>query len=579
MVRRVISLCLATAIIVTLLAGCGGAQQAPAPAAGTGAGTAEAGTAEAGTAGGGERPPQTDEERWHGPFDEPVVVRMAAPINAALVFPDGDSYAYNTWTRAWAEYLNIHVDLMWEATDADSAYETRLNLSIASGDIPDIINFPNFVQFENMRAARQLTDLQFYFDNYAYPRLVQNMTADGGEALSWGHVDGMLLGLPHSPGINRTTARMLYIRRDWFEETGLPLPNTIEEFFTVARAMQDLDPDNRFAIGQNSGLFSNNMADMTGVANAFGFQPRAWDDDGMGGLVYGTLDDRMVYVLQIYADLFAEGRIDPAFTTLDGGMLGEQLTSNRIAAQISAVWLAGWPLATLWLTDQVDWIIMPVPPSATNPNPVLQQVAAPQGRLVSVRQGFEHPEALMKILNFSVAMIEDPDLNQVERFHPHHMETPLYIKWYDPLTNFNTQINLTNYIRNNRDESFLQSAHDWQVLPPFVEWFDAVEAGQVPSEGSWASWKTWYGDDSGYGVLNYYVDNNRIFVSRLIGYQTDTMLTSWATLIDLENTFLTEVVTGQRPVSDFHDFFVPTWLALGGEQITREVNEWWAGRQ
>ena len=36
-----------------------------------------------------------------------------------------------------------------------------------------------------------------------------------------------------------------------------------------------------------------------------------------------------------------------------------------------------------------------------------------------------------------------------------------------------------------------------------------------------------------------------------------------------------KIILGEEPV-DSYDTFVENWMAMGGEQITAEVNEWYA---
>ena len=512
---------------------------------------------------------QTDEERWFGPFDETVTIRLAVPVNAAHEFLPGESYGYNIWTRAWRDYLNIEVEIMWEAVHAGGDYETRLNLAIATGEVPDLIRFENATQFDNMRTAGRLVDLTDYFANYAYPVVHELMGLDGGEALSWGTVGGSLYGLPDI-GIMYGSPRMLFMRRDWFEDTGLDMPTTIEEWFHAARTMADADPANRFAIGQDNRLLRNHMADLMGPANAFGAQPNAWVEDGQGGLVWGTLDTRMMYVLEIYADLFAQGYIDQGFTTLTGGPLGEQLTSDRIAAISSATWLPGWPLAAAFEADGTDWIIQPILPSETLDGPLRVQADAPAGRLSAVRAGFEHPEAIFKIFNFATAVLEDNERARLDEFHPRGGDSPFGFHFPNPMQNPTTHRNLTNFARYDRNTDFLTQAHCWQNIEAFEGWMDGAREGV-----NWSSWLTWYGDYSTWGILTNYIDRGQVVSNLAVGVQTPTMLTNWADLIDLEDTFMIEVVTGQRPVSDFEDFFIPTWHAMGGAIITDEINEWW----
>ena len=58
------------------------------------------------------------------------------------------------------------------------------------------------------------------------------------------------------------------------------------------------------------------------------------------------------------------------------------------------------------------------------------------------------------------------------------------------------------------------------------------------------------------------------------GVPTKTMLTANALLTKLESQMLTNVITGQAPISAWDDF-VKQWRSQGGDQITEEVNAWY----
>ena len=56
-------------------------------------------------------------------------------------------------------------------------------------------------------------------------------------------------------------------------------------------------------------------------------------------------------------------------------------------------------------------------------------------------------------------------------------------------------------------------------------------------------------------------------------FVSESMIENQAVLEDLEIQTFTNIITGQSPVDEF-DSFVEQWNALGGEMITREINEW-----
>lgn len=528
--------------------------------------------------------PLPKDQPWFQPYDEPTTVRVAINVNSAQVFPEGDSYTNNVWTRALLDELNIKVEGVWEAVGGE-AYETKMNLAIASDDLPDIMVLPQYLQFMKLYNAGKLEDLTPYYEEYAYPYIKENQQKDGGQALGWGVIDGKQMGMP-AEGINMQQVRMVWIRADWLEESGLPEPKTLEDVIAIAKAFKDADPENRIGFPFFKVVLGDGMCDMQGVANALGAFPRIWVDDGAGGLKYGTIQPEFKNALQVYADLYAGGYIDPAFTSLDGGKVGEQLTNSQVGVIIGNSWLSSWPLNTLWDTDKVDWKVYPLLMSETVGGPVKTQTLDPKGSMVVVRKGYEHPELLFKWLNFSAAKVGDPMYADVYKFHSdppgtekpygYHMFNPIYVYYNDPMVNFNTQVNVTAAI-DNKDTSYLKTPHDETQYANTMQWFDKTAAGEPVTGADWSAHLSWYGPGSTFAILNKYINDGSLVVSGLTGYMTDTMVKEWGNLKSIEDEYITQIISGARPIDDF-DEFVQTWMALGGEQIIKEVNEWYKSK-
>lgn len=526
----------------------------------------------------------SDEERWHGAYEETVTVSVAIPTNSAMIFEEGDSYSDNVWTRALLEERNIKVETKWEAVSGEQ-YDTKMNLTIASDDLPDILNLSSYSQFEKLNRAGKLEDLSGYYDSYAYPLFKEHIESDGGEVLSWGTINDRLMGISVEP-VNYQQTRMIWIRADWLEESGLPEPKTIEDVITIAKAFKDADPEKRWGMPFFKTVLEDGMCDMTGISNAVGAYPRTWIDDGSGGVTYGSIQPAFKEAIQIYADLFKDGYIDPAFASLDGGKVGEQLTSNQIGVIIGNSWLSSWPLNTLYDTDQVEWKNYPLLPSEKLQGDLKVQTLEPSGKMVAVRKGYEHPDALFKWLNFNVAKVDDPATAEPRKFHSsdpagevvwaYHMMNPLYVYWSDPMVNFNTQPHVTKAI-DTGDLSNLVTPHDETQYAAVMRYFDQEKAGEQIAGSAWAAYNDWYGDDSTFAILNSYFAKDMFLVSKLAGYQTDTMVKQWGNLKTLEDQYIVEMISGSRPIDDF-DEFVSTWKAMGGDKIIEEVNEWYGNK-
>ena len=80
-----------------------------------------------------------------------------------------------------------------------------------------------------------------------------------------------------------------------------------------------------------------------------------------------------------------------------------------------------------------------------------------------------------------------------------------------------------------------------------------------------------FGADSAFNVISQYIDNNLFLIDEYHNSPTATMVEKMSTLEKMENEIFTKIIMG-APISDF-DTFVAQWKKLGGDQITKEMNE------
>ena len=82
-----------------------------------------------------------------------------------------------------------------------------------------------------------------------------------------------------------------------------------------------------------------------------------------------------------------------------------------------------------------------------------------------------------------------------------------------------------------------------------------------------------YGPNSIYALLDLMATRNMLKIDPFNGTLTDAMMTREVSLHDLENQVFTAIIAGIEPI-EYFDEFVDMWWAEGGEEMTREVNEW-----
>lgn len=512
---------------------------------------------------------------YFGKYPSTVAVSLAASTNQAQTFnTKGDSYANNIWTRSIKEDLNIQENISWEATAANGDYDQKLNLTMVSNNLPDIF-LANYTQMSKLASAGKIIALDTLYQQNAYPFFKQCFTQDGGLAKSWGTIGGKLMGIS-TGGVSYQSARMIFIRHDWFVNSGLPAPKSMEDVINIAKTFKNEHPGT-FALPLSKVIVEDGgMCDIVGVANSMGAYPDVWIDDGNGGITYGSIQPQMKNVLQTYQDLYKSGMLDPAFASIDGTKVGEELTSSKIGVIIGNSWLPSWPLNSLYDTAGVDWDIYPLLPSTTYK--LMQQTAASSGQeFVCVSKNCKNPAAMFKILNYQTAKLNDPAKADTAKFRPtgndHQGETPLYVYWGSPTVNEDTATHITQAI-DNQNQSYLTQPQDKMDYPIVKGYIDDVAAGKKPTSDAWVQYKGWYGPNSAFGILNSYIKANSFLTTKVVGYQSPTMINQWSSLQKLELQYYTEIIANKRPVSDF-DKFVSSWKSMGGDTISTEVNQWY----
>jgi hypothetical protein len=127
-------------------------------------------------------------------------------------------------------------------------------------------------------------------------------------------------------------------------------------------------------------------------------------------------------------------------------------------------------------------------------------------------------------------------------------------------------------------------------------WKIVLDTQKIPAEGRQLDYLDYYGvrhngpDDTLFGrasygsmlwvypygafwTINDYVNHNQLSFPEFYGANTATMVTRNASLTEMRDELFTKIIVGQTSVNDF-DSYVDSWKAMGGTDITREVNEW-----
>ena len=512
-------------------------------------------------------------------YDEPVTLTSYFEISPAIISDFDQETAVNSlYYQRMKEETNISIDWKWFAARTDDDSVQKKNVAIASGDIPDfmIVNSGQLALLAKSDLINR--DIGEIFKEYASDELMAWTTGEGNAAIESASDKGQMIAIPLVDS-SIDGAPILWIRRDWINKLGLEMPKTMEELYDVMIAFRDQDPDGN---GQNDtiGMVINNdflavnFGDAMGLFNGFGAYPRAWIEDGNGGLQYGAVTAENKEALDYLAKMYQEGLIEQDFASNDATKASEVAISGKAGIQYGLMWNAIWPLnGTVQNDPEADWVAIPIP-SATG------EAAKPQILLrvndyVVVNKNCEHPEAVVRMLNFWVdktGYSEDEYNDYLIESSEGTMDFPLH--WV-MLRTMSPLVNLTNH---QKVVEAMESGDSSSLSAEQLKYWNDIQnylAGDI--ESGYGTMKTFSNDMSSFDTIQYYYDNDLFLFSAFTTAPTQTMGQKMSTVNDKIMEYYTKVIMGLES-TDSYDSFVSELNSLGLDQITEEVNEWYANR-
>jgi len=516
----------------------------------------------------------------YGKYDSPVTINIGNRIDPTGKFPEGDSPENNVYTRYAKDTFNIIVKDVWQSSYAD--YDRKLNLAIASNDLPDAM-VVNDAQLRQMLKADQLQDLTDVYAKYAGPLLKAAWAKTNGTADKAVTFNGKIMAIPGItvPDDGYTLA---WIRKDWLDKLGLKVPQSLDDLEKVAKAFIDKNPGNlpkgtTIGIGgpQSGGqlygdfLFhsTNNNFAFDPIFSAMGATPGYWIAGKDGKAVYGSIQPETKAALAKLADFYKKGLIDPEMS------VRKDATEGIIAGQVGIFfgpwWHGYWPFPdAMKQNPNANWQAYAVPLNASG------KWAPHSGnshtQFLVVRKGYAHPEAAIKLQN---GLMRDQFTFNVEATRIENYPIRTVIGMPDDLL-VARKAALDVLMGKKKIEDF--QGGDYRSYPYLL---DDIKSLLLVKKPPFDNFDIQYWDTTSpkwpriYSIIvgGAPYSNLSFKVSQLPFYSsTKTIETKWASLKKMEDETFVNIILGGKPLSAF-DEFVTKWKAQGGDTITAEVRQ------
>ncbi len=499
-------------------------------------------------------------------YDPPIEMSSVITVDATVKFLGENDIHNNVWTRAYEQLLGIQVSYDW-VVDV-SMYDQKLGLSVNSGDIPDMFRVTPS-QLLLYQEAGLLADLTSVYETEA-SAITRDVLTQDPVALKAATIDGKLWGIPLTDA-SVANASVLWIRQDWMDELGIAAPTSMDDVLEISRRFTEEDPDGD-GVDDTIGLCASKslygaIANVQGFFNGYHAYPGIWFERD-GQVVYGSVQPEMRTALLALQEMYASGQLDPEFGVKDVNAINETIAQGKCGMEFGVWWNPYHPLNLSQQNDPTAfWSAFAIP--SVDSTPAKSQYTTAIGSFLVIRNGYEHPEALIRMVNFWTDNLVGSQDEAVRSTFLGNIEAPDVVLYkYTPVLLWepNAAIKAGNALREalaRHDPSGLDLEAQWRyrIIQAYYEQGILEAWVEVATNGP-----------NGSSAILMQVLEDRGLMNRFYGPPTPTMAGKMPTLQSMEEETIIKVIMGES--IDLFDQFASDWYKLGGTDIVDEVNQW-----
>jgi putative aldouronate transport system substrate-binding protein len=518
--KRKLHFMLIFVLIVSVLAGCTSANETNSE--NTSEGTNEGNTSES-TAKNNEESNKVIDDG-----SENIEITMLSPV-----YQDPGLPKDHPVIQKLEEELNITLDIQWVPF---SNFREKLSVLAASNSMPDIyrVQTPDYIEW---RDKGIFLDVKPYLDQY--PNLANNLPDEAWPLIN---PKGKYYGIPYYDNKYRDS---LAIRKDWLDNLGLSMPETIDEFYEVAKAFATQDPDGNgkddtfgFSI---AALPNGNFVHAEPLMGAFGLGNGWKEVDGKLIPNHAQVDELKTFI-GFLRKAYSEGVLDKDFAVLkplepkkkfDAGKSGIQ--------QINPPEVETIHLKNLKELDPNAEVVQLVPPKGPGGGPFTRTFAGSNKIVINAKIDEKKQQRILKLLDY-MASEEGYDLikNGVEGIHYKKGSDGTYEKAWDDI---NPGVISQTFFRIEDPAALIKKYDDQEKLAKVSPWWE------TNAKYPW--------ENPAIGLPNETEANDE--------YDFRSLNTKWMST-------MVKVIVGKEPLEAI-DQAVEEWLANGGQDLIDQVNE------
>ncbi len=483
-----------------------------------------------------------------------ALANVSDDYELSMLYSDNATYPYLEDWLVWDIFKeNTGATLKVQAVP-ETDYDTKRQMVIQSGDVPDIITKTTSSSAGITNAGEVLlpiSDYLEYMPNFsAFIEKVNLMP----ELDKMRESDGKFYILPVKVGDTKTQYHQWMVRTDLIEKAGKEVPKTLDDLYDVSKALKEQNPDmfpimNRFGSGNLMSAISAGYDTIAGWTIGNGMHYVEEDNNWVFAPTTQNWKDMLEYTHKLYA----EGLLDTEWTTMDSTVYEQNVVQGDTALMYAwvgnqRIWnKQGGELDPDYNVETIMPIVGPTGEAA------LEWVAAWEQSWVLPAGLAEDPEHLAEVLHFvdwcytdeaAIALtlgVEGETCKKTESGGFVYLDTSINYTSSEGL--WNNALNVRVYGAEPQTE---EEKIDFEVLKEIGE-LDAVESPD-PASPLTAEQK----------------EENSVMTTQIVTYV---------------NAQMESFIKGDLSLDSDWDAFVEECEAQGSVELAQQYNDAWAARK
>lgn len=247
-------------------------------------------------------------------------------ITFTMLYSDNSLYPYK---KDWyilnkiKEKTGVSLDM---TVVPDSDYETKRNVMLSTGELPDIIT--KTIPTAEQCMSGMLLPISDYVDQMPNYKAFLEKTGLDKEMDKERLSDGKYYFVPSSCQDVNTENQQWMVRKDILDKNNLKVPTTLEELYEVGKKLKEIYPDSTPIVNRYG---SGNL--MQALGRGFGTMA-GWSIDADSGVMYDEKADEWVFapttqnwkeLMEYTNKLVSDGVLDQEFSTCDSNVYEQKV--------------------------------------------------------------------------------------------------------------------------------------------------------------------------------------------------------------------------------------------------------------